>query len=74
MYEEGCGVMPDTAEARKWYLRAADQGDDDAEYNLGALHERENAGGQGQEQALSWYRKAAGHGCRTAEERLALLS
>ena len=35
MYENGKGVPQDDAEAVKWYRMAAEQGDADAQFNLG---------------------------------------
>ena len=37
-YEEGRGVSQDYAEAAKWYRRAADEGNADAENSLGWLY------------------------------------
>jgi uncharacterized protein len=64
MYHYGEGVAQDYVEAAKWYLKAAEQGHDEAQFNIGALYTH----GQGVEQdhieAARWYRKAAkrGHG------------
>ena len=48
MYDEGQGVSQNQAEALKWYRRAANQGDDMAQFNLGAMY----ANGQGVSQDL----------------------
>ena len=37
MYEHGEGVRQDYAEAVRWYRKAAEQGDSDAQHNLGGM-------------------------------------
>ena len=44
MYENGEGVPQDYKKAEKWYHKAAEQGDTDAQYNLGNLYDNENLG------------------------------
>ena len=39
MYEIGQGVTPDAKRAAHWYLKAPQQGDVIAQYNLGAMIE-----------------------------------
>jgi TPR repeat protein len=54
----------------KWYRKAADQGDEGAQWKLGLMY----AGGQGvdkdQAEAVKWYRKAAEQGGETAQWKL----
>ncbi len=38
MYRKGQGVQQDDKEAAKWYRLAADQGDADAQFNLGVMY------------------------------------
>ena len=38
MYDKGEGVPQDYKEAVKWYTKAAEQGDVDAQYNLGLMY------------------------------------
>ena len=38
MYAKGKGVSPDYEEAAKWYLKAGEQGDADAQNNLGLMY------------------------------------
>ena len=38
MYDEGLGVIPDYAEAVRWYKMAAVQGDARAQNNLGLMY------------------------------------
>jgi TPR repeat protein len=42
MYENGEGVSQDHKKAEKWYHKAAEQGDTDAQYNLGKLYDNDN--------------------------------
>jgi hypothetical protein len=42
MYEDGSGVPRDYTEAVKWYRLAAQQGDPDAQLNLGKMYELGN--------------------------------
>ena len=37
-YDNGEGLEQDFKEAVKWYQKAADQGDADAQYNLGSRY------------------------------------
>jgi len=50
----------DQVEAVKWYRKAAEQGDADAQFNLGVRYDA----GQGvqQDMAAAWLRKAAEQG------------
>jgi TPR repeat protein len=38
MYRSGQGVPQDYTEAAKWYRKAAEQGDTEAQYNLGLAY------------------------------------
>ena len=62
MYMQGAGVEQDYVEAFKWYLKAAQKGDDEAQNNLGVLY----VGGFGVEQdfvaAMEWFQKSAKQG------------
>ena len=44
MYENGEGVSQDYKKAEKWYHKAAEQGDTDAQYNLGELYDNDSLG------------------------------
>ena len=59
MYANGQGVPQDYAAAMSWYRKAADQGDDAAQFNLGVMYEK----GQGLPQdyvlAHMWFSLAA---------------
>src|SRR5262245_10474414 len=39
-YDKGEGVVKDHAEATKWYRKAAEQNDVDAQFNLGVCYEQ----------------------------------
>ena len=62
MYEDGQGVPQDYKQAVKWYTKAAEQGDADAQSNLGVMY----ANGQGVPQdnvsAHMWFNLAAANG------------
>lgn len=68
MYEEGRGTPQDYAEAAKWYRKAAEQGNEAAQWDLGALY----AKGQGVTQdyiaAHMWFSLAAAQGDEMSRE------
>jgi TPR repeat protein len=37
-YDNGTGVLQDDKEAVKWYTKAAEQGDADAQFNLAVMY------------------------------------
>jgi len=58
-------VFPqDDAKAIKWYLKAAEQGNADAQNNLGLMYQTE---------AIKWYLKAAEQGNTGAQFNLGLM-
>ncbi len=69
MYEEGHGVPHDQAEARRWYLRAAEQGDGHAQFHFVNLYRKET----GVEDNAEAYRQAAEQGDAIAQINLAYL-
>ncbi|MCY1306228.1 Sel1-repeat-containing protein YbeT [compost metagenome] len=72
-YLNGIGVEIDAPAAVRWFRKAAEQGNADAQFFLGIAYAR----GDGVEQDLSaaaeWYAKAAAQGMRKAQELLAKL-
>jgi len=54
-------------QAVAWYRKAADQGEADAQYLLGATYEKGRGVAQDFAQAAAWYRKAAGQGDADAQ-------
>jgi clan AA aspartic protease (TIGR02281 family) len=59
MYEVGQGVPRDDAQAVVWLRKAADQGNADAQANLGWIYANGQGVAQDYTQALVWLRKAA---------------
>jgi clan AA aspartic protease (TIGR02281 family) len=70
MYANGHGVAQDYAQAIAWYRRAADQGNADAQANLGAMYEVGQGVAQDYAQAIAWYRRAADQGNADAQADL----
>jgi hypothetical protein len=75
-YEVGFDDVPqDCAEAIQWYLKAADQGNTEAQESLGRVYD--GAGilrdCQDRSEAVKWYRKLADQGNEAASARLAVI-
>ncbi len=70
MYENGQGVPQDYAQAMIWFRKAADQGEADAQFNLGVMYENGQGVAQDYAQAVAWYRKAADQGEASAQFNL----
>ncbi len=73
MYVEGHGVPQDYAEAAKWYSKAADQGQVNAEHNLGLMYYRGQGDPVDYAEAVRWERKAADQGFAEAKTSLAAM-
>ena len=73
MYDEGRGVTQDYAEAAKWYRKAAEQGDTDAQYNLGVMYDNGRGVTQDYAEAAKWYRKGAEQGYADAQYNLGMM-
>jgi ribosome-associated protein YbcJ (S4-like RNA binding protein) len=67
-------VAVDEAEALKWHRKAALQGDETGQYNLGVHYEWGSAVSEDKEEALRWYRRAAAKGYERASEALKKLT
>ena len=67
--EEGAAAhnRGDYATALSWYRRAADQGDETAQFILGVMYSKGQGVPQDYATALSWYRRAAEQGNVGAE-------
>ena len=66
--------MPrDYTKAAYWYRKAADQGDADAEFNLGILYFNGYGMPKNYNQAAYWYKKSAAQGDVRAELNLGML-
>jgi TPR repeat protein len=59
MYAKGEGVPQDYVEAMKWYRLAADQGDADAQINLGVMYAKGDGVPQDYVLAHMWFNLAA---------------
>ncbi len=73
MYGEGKGVPQDYAEAMKWYRLAAEQGDADAQYNLGGMYFSGHGVARNHIQAYMWVTLAAAQGNKNAVIGLEIL-
>jgi TPR repeat protein len=72
-YLIGRGVRKDPAQAAYWYRKAGDQGDPDAQNQLGYLYSWGIGVDQDSAQALKWFARAAGSGSQTAKLNLAVM-
>ena len=70
MYEEGIGVPQDYAEALHWYRKAAEQGDANAQINLGFMYNNGRGVPQNLVQAYMWYKLSADQGNEMALQNL----
>jgi TPR repeat protein len=70
MYSMGSGVTQDKAEAARWYRLSADQGDPDAQYNLGVLYLKGTGVPKDRDEAVRWFKKAAGQNHASAVSAL----
>ncbi len=68
MYEKGNGVPQDYKEAVRWYRLAAEQGDADAQYNLGLMHAKGRGVPQDNVQAHMWMSLVAAQGDEQARK------
>jgi len=70
MNDYGIGVPENIQEALKWYLQAAGQGMDAAQFRIGELYENGRGVPRDDGKAVEWYRKAADSGLSIAQYRL----
>ncbi len=73
MYRKAKGGPHDDAEAVKWYRKAAEQGDGDAQFNLALMYYNGLYVPQDYAEAAKWYRKAAEQGHAKAQYNLDLM-
>jgi len=66
-------MLQDYAEAVSWYRKAADQGDADAQYNLGSVYRDGEGVPRDYAEALKWFRKAAVQGDARAQASLGMM-
>ena len=65
-----CGVARDDAEAVAWYRKAAEQGNADAQNNLGVMYAAGRGVARDDTEAVDWYRKSAEQGNVLAQQNL----
>jgi TPR repeat protein len=70
MYAKGEGVRQDYVEAVKWFRLAAEQGDAQAQCNLGILHDQGEGVPQDFTEACKWWKLAADQGYADAQSNL----
>ena len=70
IYQEGCGVSKDDAQAVYWYQKAAEQGLIAAQNKLGYMYEEGRGVSKDYTQAVYWYQKAAEQGDAWAKTKL----
>jgi TPR repeat protein len=73
MYVNGRGVPQNYAEAARWFRRAADQGHDMAQHNLGVIYDFAQGVPQNYAEAARWYRAAADQGNAGSQYNLGVL-
>jgi TPR repeat protein len=73
MYDNGRGVAQDEVKAAQWYRKAAEQGDAEAQFNLGVMCQCGRGVAQDETRGVQWYRKAAEQGHKGAQSALATL-
>ena len=75
LFEDGTdpAIPQNTAEAAKWYAKAAKQGYPKAQHNLALLYEDGRGVPQSYTEAAKWYKKAAQAGFSEAQNNLAVL-
>ena len=70
LYYNGYGVHQDYAEALRWFRKATEQGDADAQFNLGVMYDNGQGVRQDDAEAFRWFRKAAEQGHAEAQYNL----
>jgi hypothetical protein len=69
-YADGIGVPKDRAEAVRWWRKAADQGNAEAQNSLGVAYASGEGVPQDFSEAVLWYRRAADQGDPAAQLNL----
>ena len=72
--KKGKGVEQDLKEAAKWYQKAADQGDADAQYNLGVMYDNGDGVEQDNVTAYAWWNIAATNGDQDAKNNKSVVA
>ena len=71
---EGLGVRRDDEKARRWFMKAAEQGQPSAQYALGRIYETGRGVEANNKAAVGWYALAAMQGYQAAIEAVARLA
>ena len=67
------GVAKNYQQAAAWWQKAADQGDAEAQFNLGLMYDNGQGVAQNDQQAAAWYQKAANQGHAKAQYNLGVM-
>ena len=59
MYDKGNGVEQDSQKAYEWFLKAAQQGDEKAQFRVGEMLHSGEAGTKDLSEAVQWFLKSA---------------
>ena len=70
MYKNGKGVERDYQKAFEWFLKAAELGDDTAQFDVGLCYEKGYGVAVDLDEAFRWYEKAAEQGHKGAQKKL----
>ena len=73
MYDKGQGVPQDYKEAIRLYRLSAEQGNNDAQYNLGQMYSNGLGVPQDYKEAVKWYRLSAEQGVAQAQYNLGVM-
>ena len=73
MYESGQGVESDPAEAFKWYVKGASQGDADCQYEVGRMCQYGIGTAQDNAEAAKWYTQAADNGSSAGQTAIGFM-
>jgi TPR repeat protein len=74
IYQEGLDEVPhDYAQALKWFRKAAESGNADAEFNIGSMYQQGMGVPENMPEAIEWYKRANTHGQVQARTALRIL-
>lgn len=73
MYEDGAGVEKNLAVAAAWYQKSAEQGNAEAQNNLGRLYMEGGEFDGREDEAFMWFSRAADQGYAEAQTNLGVL-
>ena len=73
MYFQGQGTAKDYNKAFQWYLKAAEQGDANAQMNLGLMYKQGVPVDFNEDEAFKWFSKAAEQGEAIAQQNVGLM-